>query len=158
MFCALGYKPGCMFELPPTRDGGSTDLNARDPGVCPRLLGGKSGRRLLGECRLGSTDCYLRVWAMRLLPPPPIGGLPRGTSLIVCSGYYFIFISIFYLFLSALSHLVTSKDAFAFCNLSNCFTFSIMSSLSFRRFLSLLRLEMERLCGRKRTADDLDVL
>ena len=33
-----------------------------------------------------------------------------------------------------------------------------MSSLSLRRFLSLLRLEMVRLCGRERNADDFEVL
>ena len=89
-----------------------------------------------------------------------MGGLPPlDTSLIVESrGYCFILTSIFYLCFSALSHLVTSKDAFAFCNLSNCFTFSIISSLSLRRFRSLLRLEMERLCGLDFKADDLEAL
>ena len=96
---------------------------------------------------------------MRLVPPAIGGFPPLDTSLIVeSSGYCFILTSSFYLFRSALSHLVTSKDAFAFCNLSNCFTFSIISSLSLRRFRSLLRLEMERLCGLDFNADDFEVL
>ena len=70
------------------------------------------------------------------------------------SGYCFMLSSIFCRLRSALSHLVTSKLAFAFYSRSSCFTFSIISSLSFSRFLSLFRLEMERLWGRDRIPED----
>ena len=158
MFWELGYKPDCICCYDgPFLCGGRTERKARDPGVWPRLFGCRSGRRLpaRGEFLLGSTDCCLR-WLASFLPT---GGLRccETTSVMGCSGYYFILMSIFCLLFSALSHLVTSKEAFAFCSLSSCFTFSIISSLSFNRLRSLFRLEMDRLCGRWRIAEDLAV-
>ena len=54
------------------------------------------------------------------------------------------------------SHFVTSKEAFAFCNRYNYFTFSTISSFSFRRLRSLFRLEIEREWGRVLSFVDLE--
>ena len=70
------------------------------------------------------------------------------TSLMGGSGYNFILSNNLCRCFSWFSHLVTSKEAFAFCNRYNCFTFSTISSFSFRRFRSLFALEMEREWGR----------
>ena len=57
-----------------------------------------------------------------------------------------MFPSSFYRCFSALSHFVTSKDAFAFYSLSSYLKFSIISSLSFIRLRSLFKLEMLLVC------------
>ena len=89
-----------------------------------------------GEC-LGSTDCCLLCDFLL------IGGFITNSEIVTgYSGYYFKFYISLYLFFSALSHFVTSKDALAFYNLSNYLTFSIISSLSFSRLRSLFKLEM----------------
>ena len=68
------------------------------------------------------------------------------TSVIGCSGYCFMLPSSFYRCFSALSHFVTSNDAFAFYSLSSYLKFSLMSSLSFMRLRSLFKLEMLLAC------------
>ena len=78
------------------------------------------------------------------------------TSEIGGSGYYFMLSNNLCRCFSWFSHFVTSKEAFAFCNRYNYFTFSSINSFSFRRFRSLFRLEIEREWGRVLIFEDLD--
>ena len=78
------------------------------------------------------------------------------TSEMGGSGYYFMLFNNLCRCFSWFSHLVTSKEAFAFCNRYNYFTFSTISSFSLRRFRSLFRLEMEREWGRVLSVVDLE--
>ena len=66
------------------------------------------------------------------------------TSEMGGSGYYFMLFNNLCRCFSWFSHLVTSKEAFAFCNRCSYFTFSTNNSFSLRRFRSLFRLDMER--------------
>lgn len=90
---------------------------------------------------LGATVPYRFVFLL-------IGGFLTTSEIVMgASGYCFISLSLLCLYFSSLSHLVTSKDALACCSLSSCLKFSIINSLSFIRFLSPFRLEIEREWG-----------
>ena len=129
------------------RYGGKTDRKALEPGVLPLEFGMTGGNLSpLGDTfprLLGPTDSCL-------LPFLLMGGFNLWIDIVMVtggSGNCFIFCIIFCRFFSYLSHLVTSKEAFAFYRRSSCLKFSIISSLSLRRFLSLFKLLIDLECG-----------
>ena len=93
-----------------------------------------------GEAPPGPTDgCLLTAFLL-------IGGFLLNSAM-GCSGYCFKLPSNFWRCFSALSHLVTSKLALAFCSRASCLMFSFMSFLSLMRFRSSLRDDMLREWG-----------